>query len=81
MREICTFKENISNILANISGGIIHESDLCMLLHARPTWMLAVNCHKSEAVISSFELSKILQDFSSHRIFKHMYGTLNIGKK
>jgi hypothetical protein len=28
-----------------------------------------------------FKVSKILQDSPSHRIFKRMYGALNIGKK
>jgi hypothetical protein len=34
-----------------------------------------------KAVSSSFKIPKILQDSSSHRIFGHMYGALNIDKK
>jgi hypothetical protein len=34
-----------------------------------------------EAVFSSFKIPKILQDSPSHRIFGHMHGALNIGKK
>jgi hypothetical protein len=32
-------------------------------------------------VFSSFKIPKILQDSLSHRIFRRMYGALNIGKK
>jgi hypothetical protein len=31
--------------------------------------------------LDPFKLSKILQDSPSHRIFRHMYGALNVGKK
>jgi hypothetical protein len=34
-----------------------------------------------KALFGCFKVSKILQDFSSHRIFKRMYKALNIGKK
>jgi hypothetical protein len=33
------------------------------------------------AVFTSFKIPKILQDFSSHRIFGRMHEVLNIGKK
>jgi hypothetical protein len=36
---------------------------------------------KSTALCSCFKVSKILQDFSSHRIFERMHGALNIYKK
>jgi hypothetical protein len=31
--------------------------------------------------LDPFKLPKILQDFSSHRIFRRMHGVLNVGKK
>jgi hypothetical protein len=31
--------------------------------------------------LDPFKLPKILQDSPSHRIFRHMYGALNVGKK
>jgi hypothetical protein len=31
--------------------------------------------------LDAFKLSKILQDSSSHRIFRRMHGALNVGKK
>jgi hypothetical protein len=36
---------------------------------------------KIKAVFSSFKILKILQDSPSHRIFGHVHGALNIGKK
>jgi hypothetical protein len=34
-----------------------------------------------EGVFTFFKIPKILQDFSSHRIFRRMHEALNIGKK
>jgi hypothetical protein len=35
----------------------------------------------TKGVLSSFKVPKFLQDSPSHRIFEHMHGALNIGKK
>jgi hypothetical protein len=35
----------------------------------------------SEGAFSSFKIPKILQDSPSHRIFRRIHETLNIGKK
>jgi hypothetical protein len=40
----------------------------------------AVVVVQTQAVFSCFKVLKILQDFSSHRIFD-VHGALNIGKK
>jgi hypothetical protein len=35
----------------------------------------------TKGVFRFFKILKILEDSPSHRIFGHMYGALNIGKK
>jgi hypothetical protein len=47
----------------------------------RRAWSAAGDDGDSGGVFRYFKLSKILQDFSSHRIFEHMHETLNIDKK
>jgi hypothetical protein len=44
-------------------------------------WNRAEDLRPTEVVLSSFEIPKILKDFSSHQIFRRMHGALNIDKK
>jgi hypothetical protein len=48
---------------------------------AAPLYLDSATPQRTMGAFSSFKVPKILQDFSSHRIFRRMHEVLNIGKK